>query len=59
MVVKNVQVFFNTIEKQYTFAKNSNENAPKKTAWVIGGRLTADSVHALCVFLCTPLFEPK
>ena len=30
-----------------------------KTAFAIGGRLAVESVHALCVFLCTPLFEPK
>ena len=30
-----------------------------KRAFVIGGRLTADSVHALCVFLCTPSLIAK
>ena len=30
-----------------------------QTARVDGGRPTIDSVHALCVFLCSPLFEAK
>ena len=30
-----------------------------ETVSAIGGRLAMNSVHALCVFLCIPLFEPK
>ena len=30
-----------------------------KFAIAIGGRLAAKSVHALCVFLCIPLFDCK
>jgi hypothetical protein len=29
-----------------------------KRGLAIGGRLTEMLLHALCVFLCTPLFEP-
>ena len=36
--------------------KTPSEN---ERAVAIGGRLTAMLLHALCVFLCTPLFEPK
>ena len=34
--------------------KNPSEN---DTAFAIGGRSTTNLVHALCVFLCIPLFE--
>ena len=50
---------FRTREKQHLILKNCSENAFLKTAFAIGGRLAMKSVHALCVFLCSPLFEPK
>ena len=36
--------------------KNPSEN---EIANAIGGRAATMLLHALCVFLCTPLFEPK
>ena len=30
-----------------------------KSAIAIGGRAAMMLLHALCVFLCTPLFEPE
>ena len=36
--------------------KIPNEN---ETVIAIGGRPTTMLLHALCVFLCTPLYEPK
>ena len=36
--------------------KTCSEN---EMAISFGGRLAMESVHALCVFLCTALFEPK
>ena len=33
------------------------KKSENETAFAIGGRLAAESVHALCVFLCIPLFE--
>ena len=30
-----------------------------RIVFAIGGRLTTNLLHALCVFLCSPLFEPK
>ena len=36
--------------------KTPSEN---ETALAIGGRLATMLLHALCVFLCNPLFEPK
>ena len=53
-------------EKVSTIVKNNT--VLKKTAartlqfrivFAIGGRLTMDSVHALCVFLCTPSLIAK
>ena len=36
--------------------KTCSEN---EMAIAIGGRLAMESVHALCVFLCTALFDAK
>ena len=47
---------FKTILVFRLLAKNPNEN---ESATAIGGRLAMVRLHALCVFLCTPLFEPK
>ena len=41
------------------FFKNLQRERFFKTAFAIGGRLTMMLLHALCVFLCIPLFEPK
>ena len=49
-MVKN----FTVIVFEDYFFKNLQRKRFFKTARVNGGRLTIDSVHALCVFLCTP-----
>ena len=47
-------------QKQYTFLTFLGKNRIEmKSATVIGGRLTIMSLHALCVFLCTPPFDCK
>ena len=59
MYSKTITVNIFIIKTNAFFAllwKNPSEN---ETAFAIGGRLTAESVHALCVcvFVCIPLFE--
>ena len=50
---------FRPLQKWKRFCETLYFKAFWKTAFAIGGRLTMKSLHALCVFLCTPLFEPK
>ena len=35
------------------------KTSENEIAFAIGGRLARILLHALCVFLCIPLFEPK
>ena len=54
--VKNVrQVTFFV----FNFKTTAARTLILKSAIAIGGRATMMLLHALCVFLCTPLFEPK
>ena len=45
-----------TNDEFWLLAKNPNEN---ETAIAIGGRAAQMLLHALCVFLCTPLFDTQ
>ena len=48
---------FTVIVFEYIIVKNLQRERFFKTAFAIGGRLTMNLLHALCVFLCIPLFE--
>ena len=53
-----LQIFGNVYVK-CVFCQTLIFKAFLKTAFVIGGRLTTFLLHAYCVFLCSPLFEPN
>ena len=53
-----LQIFGNVYFK-CVFCQTLIFKAFLKIAFAIGGRLTRILLHALCVFLCIPLFEPK
>ena len=63
---KKVKKPFVFPEKNFSNTKMKNKKIETlyfKAFWqsaiAIGGRATMMLLHALCVFLCTPLFEPK
>ena len=51
-----LQIFSNTKNKR-VFCQTLIFKAFLKTAFAIGGRLAIILLHALCVFLCIPLFD--
>ena len=51
-----LQIFGNVYFK-CVFCQTLIFKAFLKTAFAIGGRLAINLLHALCVFLCIPLFE--
>ena len=53
-----LQIFGNTYFK-CVFCQTLIFKAFLKTARAVAGRLAMNLLHAYCVFLCIPLFEPK
>ena len=53
-----LQIFGNVYGRS-VFCQTLIFKAFYERARAVAGRLAMNLLHALCVFLCTPLFEPK